>query len=666
MRQTAATTTKRNGGNDKKVRGRKAPCSRRVTFQDSNERHEELVQWRKEQQEFRLILVQRELLERESQEQSIRQHPARHRLVGLFIVLFLAIVPLMSDHDPQISNASNSSSTRTEFFSNDTTISPNSGNSGGAVSSDTGTLVVSVSHVDYNILPPPKTLLLQFRESTIAHHGGSKAGDSAPVACTASMQKLEQQQFRIIESHPQWTLQQQQQHDQNGNGAQVSPSFFVVSIVRHISEENEDERPIRDPLLFSANVSVVAVALLDETSSSISRNNRNQPLDFIQVDDQQQTTPSEGKVSFADNSTLQVSYHAQLLSYSPCLTLSHVAKPPRDVSSFSSTSYSASLDSLPSFRELPVPPFPILLDNETKVVFFGWDETYNEMRLSRMPFDTAKVQVSQSNRQKTSSFQSMQKRFPLNDKQESMAANSTPISLELTLDRVPLFLEQLKQQHGKTLLSKNTEVEFSPNDHPTILVVGSSVLDVLSFQEAIAKKSNVTSGSSSHDRTSRRLETDDNSQQTFESELDSLEEKGGEQQKEQAFDQKNEALQELRGEERDRGPSKNGDHVPFEDNSHLLACHQLIHDLQRMYPQVTLVWRLPLYVPGIPRHLWQAEVGLMRFENIQTWDLYSLSFIGWAISQQRGDRGNQDLASIDYGSRFYNQVALAVRLSQTT
>ena len=619
---------------------RQRPIERRVTFQNSDERKEELVRWREEQQgkccnrrkesqdnlqtslilhlEFRMILMKRELLQRESQHQSSRPAP-NYKLVGWFIVLFLVVVPLLSNHDAETTSFNPNSSFRLSHNNSNHTTIPSSDKPGSAGD----TFVVSVSHVDYTVVSAPKMLRLAFREMI-----------ASPYPCDSIKQAPDN--LRVVKSHPLWTLQQDITTSADIISADAAPSgqspFFVASIVRKGPDHTRNST-------HQSNVTVLAISLLDETSKSTSRN-RNYPIIFLQttaVTADDQTSP-EAKA--AGDSTSKASYHIQVMSFIPCHEVSgmrnstdiHKIGEKDGFPVFSKRLYSAPLSSLPSLRGLSTPPIPAdnVQTNDTVVMFFGWDETYNETEYS---YYTSQNVERENGKPNNYQWKTLRQSIPglLPKKKEESHHSSTPLTL--TLDSVPKFLQQLEERHGSVLRQSNP-----PYNRSIVLVVGSSVHDVLEFLQR-ATKHNESSTQHHDQRGGRRgrliTEGRDESLEAQVQGLDATKEGGDD------------------------------DDIDYLEDSHLLACQEVIHRLQSVYPHVTLVWRLPLFVPGVPPTLWRAEGKLLQssLDLIPAWDLYTASYVGWATQQQRPPETDEsDYVRINYGPYFFQQVAQASRL----
>ena len=560
--------------------------------------------------------------------------------------------------------------------------------------------MVSVSHVDYNILPSPKIWTLTFSHSEDYENSGH-VPDITSTFCHHPLRRSSNQ-FVVMESRPQWKLQE-------GFLSELNDSLIIVTLVavRQFSEpfssnisafdqnhmmQNGTAPPTTSTTRVTKTVTAVAVLMDTERRSLTSSANRYLPLDFVEVQEADtitresdtNSTRSGGATATSNSSsdTTQETSTSGLLheSYYMALQVLERCVPQNNLTTTTTTAdiwtrkdwrlqsplfgasswyNSPTLDSLPSTRSPSMSPLPVTITDTTTgrplVLFFGWDPV--SLELEKCSTNTAEQQSglegTKISRSPAAWKSLMRSILPLSAGDPNGGDDDDTKKPLLTVENVPVLMQQLRERYGKTLL----QGEQAHNNRSIVLVVGSSMWDAMAHG---------TTNRNSKEANRKLV----HQQEQFQQELQSLEDQNGHDNP--FYDNYGNEHADQRGSSPNETPSLLPD-----DHEYVLACQGLIQNIQAMYPNVTLVWRLPLFVPGVDRKLWHIESEF--FQSLEplattliprTWDLYTASYVGWATqqsrrqeNQQRQDEQPSSAFTIEYGPAFYHQVAQAARFA---
>lgn len=610
-----------------------SPPSRGVTFESEDERRNTLARWKEAQTVFR---AEMEVLWREQEKlRKSQELRVSYKMVTFFIIGFLMVIPFMSSYQDGkyessvfsntavvISKGVNLNQTTPHDSDSDSHAGSESTNSPISMNQDgsSTTMMVSVSHVDYSILPMPKSVTLRI-DPTIPQDG---------------CKPLLGQELQVFQTSPMWALQLPNPSTGSqiiAGSKQQSPlsilkasesSWTTIALVRQ-------EAPVDNANdLFPAvkNETIVAVALMINDKNTLierdggrlralasSKNTASFPLNFVGL-------PWESQEERGDTNSLDhhVSYEIRLAQQGACATKE------MPIGEIREWWYTVPLESatLPPTSSISIPDFPahaieasesdILLPIR-RVFYFGHDSSFLEMtrydqfyrsQISSLADGTyndvgksnaTQLKERQSLRIRAKKFlksiQILTKRKQDNDDLELF--DNKPLSLET----LSVYLKHLEIMHGQALRAAT--------DEPTYLVIGSSIHDVRKY-----------SGEQTRSGDTLVLE-DEGNKRRFLRRIRNL--------NEQIISPEQEAP--MIDTQRSEG-KKNHNY----DHEHILVCHELIERLRVVFPGIQLIWRLPLYVPfDDKKALWEAEKAMMDEWNIPTLDLYTLSYAAWATKQ---------------------------------
>lgn len=603
-----------------------SPSRHRVTFQNEEERKLELLKWRQDQQIFRLELVQNELLRQQQQQAAAgavhRTTAPSNKAILWFIVAFLVMIPMLSSNPNEQFN--NVVTIKTTY---DHVVPAGNGTGDPYLTITWTPLPENDSQLDES--NHDNLLLLQKMENSTTSRCTTNY-----VVCHISSTRS----FRIVQSHPLWILQQQQQQQgqqqqspclSSSSSSSSSSSFFVVAIVRDNNDKNPKTKNPFSPVSSGTRShadAVVAVALLwDRADNKINYNSST--LDFVRVPRyEKDLNQDEGKTR---------AYQIQLFWFVPCDTMTTWSLGKRNLHYSSSLYSSAQFEKLPPTLRDTNMDFPVNPRNEEKrgengatVLFFGWDSSYAKMEYYYKHFRDEERSSSLGNdpsmlKEKRSNLRGQVSWTKPWQSWEVTSTKYNPLNSVLTMDQVPRFMNDLSKRYGK-ILSESDGRQIT-------LILGSSVYDSWAVDENRQFAGAMT------------LEDDVGTlNKTFEKQRPttlprdpvSLSWRQIEPVKKSFRNQLRKSLEE-----------------------HIRACEVLLLTLQDFYPQVRLVWRLPLFVPGQSPLLRPAERSFMESRNISVWDLYESSSVSWTRELFQGPKNNH---VPEYDEGFYQVAARAI------